>query len=215
MEQKNCLVLDVDETITRINVSFAFGKFLYQKRYISLMQAYLSAFFYTLHAIGLFSIEQVHYSLFRLLFFRKEQAVFDEAADLFFSEQKEQLFRASILKMLDEHRKAGGDVMLLSSSPDFLIRRVAGILSLAEWHATEYVSDAQGFFLTVGQIITGDKKAKIIQDLRQKERLNVTACSDSILDLPLLLEANQAVVVDPDRQLLRTARQYGWEVIPE
>jgi HAD superfamily phosphoserine phosphatase-like hydrolase len=204
---------DVDGTITTKNISCLFGRFLYKKKVIGFWRSFFAVGFYFLHAIGFCSVISLHKILFYLLFKGKSKKVLEDAADQFFADSLSKLFRIPVLQELSRLRNQGAVVALLSSSPDFLIKKVALALCLEESHATTYCVDENGFFSHLGRIVTGDVKAKLVRNIRQTTNASIVAISDSMLDLPLLLEADEGIVVCPGRKLAYLAGQRGWRVI--
>ena len=67
-----------------------------------------------------------------------------------------------------------------------------------------------------GLFIYGEGKARAIEQLAAREGIDLSqsyAYTDSASDLPMLRLVGHPVVVNPDRELLRIARQEGWEVL--
>lgn len=207
------VAVDVDGTLTHSNVSFAFGRFLYRKGVISLFQAFMPALLYGLHRIGLLSIERLHKSIFKILFYRRASTVIEQAVDEFLASSSSFLIRERIKEELALLRKGGAHLALLSSSPDFLVKRVARILAIDEWHATEYVVDESGAFSSIRKVVTGSVKAQIATEVKKEQGALITAMTDSMCDLPLLEVADQVVAVFPDRKLELCARKRGWRIV--
>lgn len=205
--------IDVDGTLTHSNVSFAFGRFLYRQGEISLLQALMPAVFYAAHALGFLSTERLHQMIFRRLFRGRQKAQIDRAVDVFFDRHGQQLLRDSIKEETALLQQRGVRCALLSSSPDFLVEKIARMVAIQEWTATTYTVDGRGGFSSVGRVVTGEVKAQIVEDIKRRDGLSILALTDSILDLPLLEAADQVVVVCPDRALQKIARQRGWRVI--
>jgi phosphoserine phosphatase len=68
----------------------------------------------------------------------------------------------------------------------------------------------------ISQIVDGDYKAKVMQSILERKRLDkasLYAYSDSSLDLPFLRMAGRPCAVRPDRQLKRISLENGWEII--
>lgn len=204
------LALDVDGTLTTQNLSYQFGRFLYQNKLISLPEALLAGVIYGLHTFGLCSVSWLHRSLFALLFKGKSGGVIEEAADRFLAASLPALFREAVVQEVKARQRHGAIVGLFSSSPDFLVRRVAQAVGAQEWFATQYQLDSKGQFSRIGRIVSGKEKADYV---RQMGLQFLVAMSDSFLDVPLLLEADEAIVVCPDRRLARLARLKGWRRI--
>jgi len=206
------IAVDVDGTLTHSNVSFSFGKYMYEQGLISFFDASRSTCSYFFHTLGLLSMESLHNSIFCSLFSGKRADQIEKAADLFFEQKGNALFRLSVVEEILLLHKDGARVVLLSSSPDFLVEKVARYIGVEEWCATEYVVES-GVFSKVGKIITGSEKAKIAAEVRVKEGAPITVFTDSALDLPLAFIADQVVAVSPDRALLRASKEKGWRVI--
>lgn len=207
------IAVDVDGTLTHSNVSFAFGRFLYRKGIVSFFQVFLPALFYAFHVIGWISVERLHRSIFKVLFFGRSKGQTEEAVDEFLAVHGSELIRQSIKNEITSLRKKGDRVALLSSSPDFLVSKVAHLLAIEEWVATEYEVDEKGNFSSIGRIVTGKVKAQIAKAVKSKEGLAITAMTDSMLDVPLLEEADEVVAVFPDRKLRQYAKIRGWRIV--
>jgi HAD superfamily phosphoserine phosphatase-like hydrolase len=205
------VAVDVDGTLTRSNVSFAFGHFLYGQGRISLCQALRAALRYAVHKLGLLSVQALHTEIFRILFSGQDKHQIDNAVVQFWNEKWEGLVRTSILNELKALH--GQRIALLSASPDFLIRPIAKRLGIQEWYATEYVTDSEGRFQRVGRIVTGTVKAEIARQVKKKDGLAIMALTDSMQDAPLLEEATVVVAVFPERGLARLAKERGWRIV--
>jgi phosphoserine phosphatase len=67
-----------------------------------------------------------------------------------------------------------------------------------------------------GAFLYGSAKAMAIQQMAARDNLDLTACyaySDSVSDAPMLRAVGNAVVVNPDTELERLAREEGWEIL--
>jgi phosphoserine phosphatase len=208
----NYIAVDVDGTLTHSNISFAFGRYMYKEGLISFFDAMRCAYSYFAHTIGLLSMQRLHASIFRSLFLGRRAEEIRNAADRFFEEKGKNLFKVDVAEEILLLQKEGARVMLLSSSPDFLVERVADYIGVEEWSATEYVVRDE-IFSKLGKIITGSEKAKIAADVRSREGSSITIFTNSMLDLPLIQIADHVVAVAPDRRLLRLSKQKGWRVL--
>ncbi len=67
-----------------------------------------------------------------------------------------------------------------------------------------------------GLFIYGSGKARAIEELAEREGFILSNCyaySDSESDLPMLRVVGHPVVVNPDHELARAAREEGWDVL--
>lgn len=125
-------------------------------------------------------------------------------------------------RLLAEHRDAGDHLLIITATNRFITGPIADALGVEDLLATELE--------TVDGVYTGkmsgipcfqDGKVRRLEqwlDQPAARRLGLTLddsvfYSDSFNDLPLLERAGEAVAVDPDERLERTARDRGWPVI--
>lgn len=206
------VAVDVDGTLTRSNISFLFGMFLYKKGVLPFFSALWLAFLYFLHKSGVISLQSLHAKVFSFLFQGKRFSFFDKIADEFFALHPA-IFRQEVLADVLERQKRGQRVVLLSASPDFLIKKLVNSFSFQEWYATEYFLDEKGVFSTLGRIMTGEEKAFLVKKACEGSKERIVAMTDSVLDLPLLSIADDVFIVAPCRALLKEARKKNWRVI--
>jgi phosphoserine phosphatase len=113
-------------------------------------------------------------------------------------------------------QQCGHYTVILSSSPDFLIKPIADKLRVDAWESTSYAVDKDHRFCDISRLMQGADKAVILEEIRQQHGVapqNVIAYSDSHLDLPFLQAAGRAVAVNPNRKLKAACRLHGWKVI--
>lgn len=212
-----CLsVFDLDHTLAQSNVSLAFGRFLHRRKRISLNQAVYAATAFLWHRWAGCRLDYLHRSVFYRLFKGWPLSDLVSHVDAFLDEQWEQLVDPAILRILEGASRRQCYTMLLSNSPDFLVRAIARRLQIDEWGATTYAVDKAGRLCHIASYFNGREKALLVE--RRAEEFNVArsgiwVCSDSILDLPLFQVAGRCSVVRPDRALRKIARQQGWEMI--
>ena len=209
-------VFDLDKTLACCNVSFAFGRFLYRQGYIPFFCMGILVLAYGLHKAGLFSIEKLHTISFRLFFYKKESRLVQSELRTFLDENEKHLFRPCMLEELARASLRGDQLWIQSSSPEFIVGPIAKSLGVSHSIGTQYSIDHDGKFCGIVQIINGSVKRTHLLKFLQDEGLllqNVTAYSDSILDLPLLETVGNPVAVCPDRALRKIALIRKWPVI--
>jgi HAD superfamily hydrolase (TIGR01490 family) len=114
------------------------------------------------------------------------------------------------------HLRAGERVWLVTATPVELATILARRLGLTGALGT-VAETADGVYTgrLVGGLLHGPAKAAAIVNLAAREGLDLTRCSaysDSANDLPMLELVGHPNVVNPDAELLRTARSRGWPV---
>jgi HAD superfamily phosphoserine phosphatase-like hydrolase len=122
------------------------------------------------------------------------------------------------LPVYEELREAfhtGKRIIILSAAPEFIVVSIAQALGISEAHGTTYCR-ANENQLYLKQILTGAEKAKIAKQIQAQFSLKkeeIAVYSDSIQDLELLCLAGQPVVVNPDKQLIKIAKEENWRTI--
>jgi HAD superfamily hydrolase (TIGR01490 family) len=114
------------------------------------------------------------------------------------------------------HLRAGERVWLVTATPVELATILARRLGLTGALGT-VAETADGVYTgrLVGGLLHGPAKATAIVNLAAQEGLDLSRCSaysDSANDLPMLELVGHPSVVNPDAELLRTARSRGWPV---
>lgn len=126
--------------------------------------------------------------------------VFDEALDL--------------IRM---HQDAGRKVFIVSASPEEIVAPLAQYLGADEAIATRAVLDEHGRYTgDVELYCYGPEKARILREIAERDGIDLEASfaySDSATDVPMLEVVGHAVAVNPDRELVRAAREHGWEIV--
>ena len=127
------------------------------------------------------------------------------------------LVYAEALALMDEHRSKGSKVVIVSTSPEEVVRPLSRYLGVDHVVATRSSVDEDGRY--TGELAfyaTGEGKARAILDLAREWNLDLARCSaysDSAADLPMLETVGHAVAVNPDRELRKVAMQRGWPVV--
>ena len=129
-----------------------------------------------------------------------EPIVYDEALDL-----------------IAQHKAAGHKVFIVSASPEEIVAPLARYLGVDAHLATRSEIDAEGRYSgRMAFYCYGPEKAVAMRAVAEAEDIDLDASyaySDSATDLPMLECVGHPVVVNPDRELLRAAKDKEWEVL--
>ncbi len=123
---------------------------------------------------------------------------------------------AEAVELMDEHRAAGRDVVIVSSSPLEVVEPLAAYLGVDHAIGTRARVDADGLY--TGELdfyAYGPYKVEAIRQLARETGVDLAesyAYSDSVTDAPMLETVGHPVAVNPDRELARLAAERGWEV---
>lgn len=162
------------------------------------------------------SLSQLHERVFERFLKGRTLQSLEEQVDPFLERYLKTALYQPAYRQLLRAQHLGHYTLILSNSPDFLVKKIAYALSVCHWEATAYAVDKEHRLCHIASIMQGEDKASCA--LKTAEKLgiassHITAYSDSIWDLPLLLAAGEAVAVHPDRKLRSFARKAEWKIL--
>lgn len=127
------------------------------------------------------------------------------------------LVYAEALAIMDEHKRAGRRVVLISASPEEVVLPLARYLGVDHVIATRSKVDDHGRY--TGELdfyAYGPGKAEAIRDLAESWDLDLGASyaySDSATDLPMMEVVGHPVAVNPDKELKEVAEERDWPIM--
>jgi HAD superfamily hydrolase (TIGR01490 family) len=117
---------------------------------------------------------------------------------------------------LDEHRRAGHQIVLVTGSLDFLIAPIASLLDVSMVLAASPERTPDGYTGWLHPPLPyGEGKRQLIADLAREAGIGLResyAYGDSPGDVETLQTVGHPTVVNPIRGMARVARQHGWPV---
>jgi HAD superfamily hydrolase (TIGR01490 family) len=124
-------------------------------------------------------------------------------------------------QMLDEvhrHQDEGRATFIVSAAGNDLVKALAAVLGMEGGIGTAWAIGTDGKFTGEmdGPFVYGEGKVEAMQRFADKHDIDMEASyaySDSASDLPMLRSVGNAVVVNPDADLLEIARREGWRVM--
>lgn len=207
------LAFDLDRTLLKQNSSLAFCRYLLAHRALSFSQFIFSLRCYFSYRFLGGSYHQLHQKVFTRLLLKKSHSTFESHARQFVRAKVGSLFYMPVVERLKKGKACGEKVLILSSSPTFLVEPIAHLLGADGWLATSYRVDAEGNIEQIADFVDGETKARFLRHFTEKVHAPAEAYSDSFDDLPFLLEAAKAVAVKPDARLYRYAKMKQWEIL--
>lgn len=119
-------------------------------------------------------------------------------------------------RLLDFHREAGRDVIIVSTSGQEMVGPIGAMLGASGIIATK-MRHAEGFYTGELEFYAyGEAKASRIRELSAERGYRLADCfaySDSATDLPMLEAVGHPHAVNPDRRLRKIAVERGWPVL--
>lgn len=214
---KQVSVFDLDHTLLTANCSYRFGIYLYRNSFFSLPLMLRMLFNYSLFQMGILSIQRLHQSIFDILFYKREFDAIQKFLDPFLNQEFSKIqYKPAVEKLEKAKREHGHYTVILSSSPDFLVKAFAERFGVDAYKGSHYELDSQKRFLKTSTILEGYEKARYISKLIKHFSLSkedISAYSDSFLDLPFLLAAGWPIAVNPNKKLKEFAIKNSWPII--
>lgn len=218
---KNLAIFDLDHTLINTDSDNGWCNFMIEK---GLLDADTAAAkneqFYQDYKNGCLNVHE--YVAFQVEPMKTlSRAELDELHREFVAEKIQRHITAMAKMLVQSHRDAGDELLVISSTNDFVITPICHLFGIHNIIGTELETDAAGHF--TGRIKgTPSLREGKIERLQQwlSERGSRMAdfgkiyfYSDSKNDLPLLCAVSDPVAVNPDETLQQHAQQHGWPIL--
>jgi phosphoserine phosphatase len=216
--KNSLIVFDLDHTLVNVNISYAFGKYLYQIGVLSFPALLKTVFAYAQHKVFGKSLHWLHHRSLNAFLGGLHKPFLAKHAGRFCDLYLPSLLHIPCLHYLEEAKKSQKAVALLSSSPDFLVEPIANRLGIPSWIGTCYAANSEGRLSSISCVVDGTFKAEYLNRLMASYGVgkeDICVLSDSILDLPLFEMAGLKVGVNPDRKLRAHCKKHGWSVLED
>ena len=119
--------------------------------------------------------------------------------------------------LIEQHRQAGDRLLVVTSTNRFIVEPICQALGIDELLATDpEIIDGRYTGKIVGTPTYQEGKVERLKLWLSENNETLVGSyfySDSINDLPLLLEVDKPVAVDPDDALSAEATSRGWDII--
>ena len=125
------------------------------------------------------------------------------------------LIYAEALELIEEHRRAGRLICIVSSSPEEIVEPLAKMVGVDRWIASKPTVVDGKYTGELEFYAYGPDKPVAIRALARQLGIDLErsfAYTDSATDLPMLEAVGHPVVVNPDRHLRGLAAERGWTV---
>jgi len=145
-----------------------------------------------------------------------DQARVQEIVEEALEQIVEPIIYAEALDLINQHHAEGRQVVIVSASPEEIVRPLARYLGADRAIASQARLDDEGRYTGEMEFDAfGPAKASAMRRLADELDIDMGASyaySDSATDIPMLEMVGHPVAVNPDRELLRTAQEREWEV---
>ncbi|MCU1656338.1 MAG: inhibition of morphological differentiation protein [Pseudonocardiales bacterium] len=120
------------------------------------------------------------------------------------------------VELIGEHKRAGRDVVIVSSSGEEVVAPIGAMLGADHVIATQMVVEDGKYTGEIGRYAYGPEKAVAIRELaadRDYDLAESYAYSDSATDAPMLEAVGHPFAVNADRALRKIAAEQGWPML--
>ena len=119
--------------------------------------------------------------------------------------------------LLETHRDAGDQLVIITSTNSFIVQPICGMLGVTDIISTDLVT-SDGEFTGEVQGVVPFQEGKVIRLNSWLSKTNVSLknswfYTDSVNDIPLMQIVSNPVAVDPDDKLYNIAKDRNWKII--
>ena len=209
---------DLDKTIIAKSSTLAFTRPMFRAGLLSgstLAKAGIAQAYYQAFGADHDQLERVKEELSGLVQGWSRQEV-EELVEETVDEVVTPLVYAEALAIIDQHKREGRRVVVISASPEEIVRPLCRYLGIDDVIATRSEVDEEGNYTgNIEFYAYGSGKADAMVAMAAEDEIDLAASyaySDSMTDLPMLEVVGHPVVVNPDSDLAEIAEERGWEV---
>jgi len=209
---------DLDKTIIAKSSTLAFGRSFYQGGLINrraVLKTAYAQFVYLVGGADHDQMERMRQYLSALCTGWDVGQVKDIVAETL-HELIDPLIYQEAADLIAEHKAAGRDVIIVSSSGAEVVGPIGEMIGADKVVATRMVVADGRYTGEVEFYAYGEGKASAMKELAREAEYDLAGCyaySDSITDLPMLESVGHPYVVNPDRTLRKEATSRDWPIL--
>jgi len=219
-DKKKIALFDLDHTLIPIDSDYEWGEFTIALGWCDITEfKRRNAEFFEHYRAGTLDIHD--YVRFATQAIREQGAAASAAAHArFMQEVVRPAITPQALTLVDSHRAAGEELVIVTATNEFVTRPIADAFGVPELIAVQLERDAAGW--VTGEI-RGTPSARDGKVTRMEQWLaargldwgdvETTFYTDSMNDLALLERATHPVATNPDARLRALATERGWRIL--
>jgi HAD superfamily hydrolase (TIGR01490 family) len=214
---KSAAFFDLERTITKHAVEREIYMMLYRMGKIPLSGAIKTLWGYTKYGLGiLHDLEAMRHEA-AMAHCGYDAAESRAVVKRFFDAHLKRFIYREAIGTIDEFRRTGTDVYIVSTTISIYIEPYAEYLGIMDYYGVR-LEERDGRFtgLISGIISHQENKAVILSDIAAREGIDLSMCyafGDSINDRYMLEAVGNPRAVNPDGKLRALARAKGWPVL--
>lgn len=211
---KTVVFFDVDGTLLRGNINTIVIYYLFRNHLISPVLLLRAMFWYFVWRVGVVdtidTIAKKGARELRGISQSELEGIIEQA----FQKSIERKVYQEGKDLIASHRAQGHEIILLSSSFEPFIRRVAKYFGLEHIIATRLALVGSTYTGGIAGEVVGGNKHKIVADyIAHNAPHEIYAYTDHWHDAAMLKLVTHPIAVNPDYLLRREARQKGWRIL--
>jgi HAD superfamily hydrolase (TIGR01490 family) len=207
---------DMDHTITWKNSGLSSVKFARKQGLIPASHLALSVFKIILYRLSLLNIEQWYEKNMAMLS-GTSMSDMEHFCSLWFEAMMRKAIYREAADLIVDHKYRGHRVAVISNSPHFFVKPVAGILGIEDVICTQ--AEEKDGILT-GRLIKplcyGEGKRMYARKWAELSGTDLSESyfyTDSFFDVPLMKSVGHPIATNPDMRLRKTALASGWPIL--
>jgi HAD superfamily hydrolase (TIGR01490 family) len=208
---------DLDKTVIAKSSTLAFGRPFFQGGLINrraVLKGAYAQFVFSLSGADADQMERLR-SQITAMTTGWDAAVVADIVRETLHEIVDPLVYAEAADLIEEHRAAGREIVIVSSSGAEMVGPIGEMLGVDRVVATRMVTVDGRYTGEIDFYAYGENKAVAIRQVAAEMGYDLADCwaySDSVTDLPMLEAVGHPTAVNPDRGLRRVAVERGWPV---
>jgi HAD superfamily hydrolase (TIGR01490 family) len=209
---------DLDKTVIAKSSTLAFGRPFFQGGLINrraVLKGAYAQFVFSLSGADADQMERLRNQITAMTTGWDAAVVADIVRETL-HEIVDPLVYAEAADLIEEHRAAGREIVIVSSSGAEMVGPIGEMLGVDRVVATRMVTVDGRYTGEIDFYAYGENKAVAIRQVAAEMGYDLADCwaySDSVTDLPMLEAVGHPTAVNPDRGLRRAAVERDWPVL--
>ncbi|GMQ97912.1 MAG: HAD-IB family hydrolase [Acidimicrobiia bacterium] len=210
---------DLDKTIIAGSSTLAFGRPLYHAGFLrrgTLLRLGIAQLSYMIFGADQDSLERARDEMLDLVS-GWHKAEVDAIVAQTLGDVIEPLVFAEALFLIDEHKRSGREVYVVSASPEEFVRPIAKMVGIDKVIATKIRTDGLGRYVPeLDRYVMGPGKAEAMKDVAAQDGIDLDgsfAYTDSFTDMPMLEAVGNPIAVNPEKELKEAAEANDWPIL--
>ncbi len=213
---KTAAFFDLDLTLLRVNSATLWLKFMWRRGDIGVLQAIRTAGWLAQYRMATLDVSDIARKFMRDVAGDSEQVTQDLVADWYHAEVREHFYEEA-RALVEDHRRRGHSLVLLTGSSPYLSTMVQEELALDDFLCTRaHVVDGVFTGDPVEPVCFGEGKVHWATQWAEAHDVDLKSSwfySDSYTDVPFLKVVGHPVAVNPDPRLRRYALRHKIDIL--